>query len=49
MVQITADFITTSKIEIRMDLEVISNMLQEDNTSKLLLDQGTTDAILLDP
>ena len=49
MVQITADFITTSKIEIRMDLEVISNMLQEDNTSKILLDQGTTDAILLDP
>jgi|TARA_Y100000015_G_scaffold22982_1_gene22255 hypothetical protein len=49
MVQITADFITTSKIEIRMDLEVISNMLQEDNTGKILLDQGTTDAILLDP
>ena len=49
MVQITADFITTSKIEIRMDLEVVSNMLQEDNASKILLDQGTTDAILLDP
>jgi hypothetical protein len=49
MVQITADFITTSKIEIRMDLEVVSNMLQEDNSSKILLDQGTTDAILLDP
>ena len=49
MVQITADFITTSKIEIRMDLEVVSNLLQEDNTGKILLDQGTTDAILLDP
>ena len=48
MVQITADFITTSKIEIRMDLEVISKVLQE-NEDELLLDQGTTDAILLDP
>ena len=48
MVQITADFITTSKIEIRMDLEVISKALQE-NEDELLLDQGTTDAILLDP
>ena len=48
MVQITADFITTSKIEIRMDLEVISKVLQE-NEDELLLDQGTTDAILLGP
>lgn len=48
LVQITADFVTTSKIEIRMDLEVASKMLQEDD-SELLLDQGTTDAILLDP
>ncbi len=48
MVQITADFITTSKIEIRMDLEVPSKLLQE-NTDEILLEQGTTDAILLDP
>ena len=48
MVQITADFITTSKIEIRMDLEVVSKALQE-NDDELLLEQGTTDAILLDP
>lgn len=48
MVQITADFITTSKIEIRMDLEVQSKLLQE-NTDEILLEQGTTDAILLDP
>ena len=48
MVQITADFITTSKIEIRMDLEVQGKLLQE-NTDEILLEQGTTDAILLDP
>ena len=48
MVQITADFITTSKIEIRMDLEVQGKFLQE-NDDELLLEQGTTDAILLDP
>lgn len=48
IVQITADFITTSKIEIRMDLEVPGKLLQE-NTDEILLEQGTTDAILLDP
>ena len=48
MVQITADFITTSKIEIRMDLNVEGKVLQE-NEDELLLEQGTTDAILLDP
>ena len=48
MVQITADFITTSKIEIRMDLDVIRKALQE-NEDELLLEQGATDAILLDP
>jgi len=48
MVQITADFITTSKIEIRMDLEVQGKLLQE-NTDEILLEQGATDAILLDP
>ena len=47
MVQITADFITTSKIEIRMDLEVPSKLLQE-NTDEILLEQGTTDAVLLE-
>jgi len=47
MVQITADFITTSKIEIRMDLEVQGKLLQE-NTDDILLEQGTTDAILLE-
>jgi hypothetical protein len=47
MVQITADFITTSKIEIRMDLEVVGKMLQE-NEDQILLEQGTTDAIQLE-
>ena len=47
MVQITADFITTSKIEIRMDLEVQGKLLQE-NTDDILLEQGTTDAVLLE-
>jgi|TARA_Y100000015_G_scaffold26690_1_gene25894 hypothetical protein len=49
MVQITADFITTSKIEIRMDLEVESKALQEDDQSEILLEQGDDDALLLDP
>ena len=48
-VQVQADFITTGAIQLRMDLEATSDMLQEDSVSKLLLDQGTTDAILLDP
>ena len=47
-VQVQADFITTGSIQLRMDLETENKMLQEDD-SKLLLDQGTTDAILLDP
>ena len=47
MVQITADFITTSKIEIRMDLEVQGKLLQE-NADDILLEQGTTDAVLLE-
>jgi hypothetical protein len=47
-VQVQADFITTGSIQLRMDLETESKMLQEDD-SELLLDQGTTDAILLDP
>ena len=48
-VQVQADFITTGAIQLRMDLEATSDMLQEDSASKSLLDQGTTDAILLDP
>ncbi len=47
LVQITADFVTTSKIEIRMDLEVQNKLLQE-NTDEILLEQGTTDAVLLE-
>jgi|TARA_Y100000289_G_C3917603_1_gene148357 hypothetical protein len=48
LVQITADFVTTSKIEIRMDLDVERKMLQENN-GELLLEQGTDQAVLLDP
>ena len=48
-VQVEADFITTGAIQLRMDLEAPSDMLQEDNASKLLLEQGTDDLILLDP
>jgi hypothetical protein len=47
LVQITADFVTTSKIEIRMDLEAQGKLLQE-NTDEILLEQGTTDAVLLE-
>ena len=48
-VQVQADFISTGAIQLRMNLEATSDMLQEDSASKILLDQGTTDAILLDP
>ncbi len=47
MVQITADFITTSKIEIRMDLDPADKILQE-NADEILLEQGTTDALALE-
>ena len=47
MVQITADFITTSKIEIRMELDLADKLLQE-NADEILLEQGTTDAISLE-
>ena len=47
-VQIEADFITTGLIQLRMDLEAVSKMLQE-NDSELLLEQGTDNAVLLDP
>ena len=46
--QIQADFISTGTIQLRMDLEVPAKLLQE-NTDEILLEQGTTDAILLDP
>jgi len=47
LVQITADFITTGSIEIRMDLSVDQKLLQED-ADLILLEQGTTDGILLE-
>tara|TARA_R100000482_G_scaffold86291_1_gene34724 strand:+ start:116 stop:979 length:864 start_codon:yes stop_codon:yes gene_type:complete len=47
-VQVQADFISTGPIQLRMDREVESKMLQE-NEDDVLLEQGTTDAILLDP
>ena len=47
-VQVQADFISTGAIQLRMNLEVSSKLLQED-TDEILLEQGTTDAILLDP
>ena len=47
LVQITADFVTTSKIEMRMDLEVPGKLLQE-NTDDILLEQGIADDLLLE-
>lgn len=47
IVQITADFITTSKIEIRMELDPADKLLQE-NSDDILLEQGTTDALALE-
>jgi hypothetical protein len=46
-VQVEADFITTGLIQLRMDLEVADKLLQE-NTDDILLEQGTTDAVLLE-
>ena len=46
-VQVEADFITTGLIQLRMDLEVADKLVQE-NTDDILLEQGTTDAILLE-
>ena len=46
-VQVEADFITTGLIQLRMDLEVPDKLVQE-NTDEILLEQGTTDAILLE-
>ncbi|REJ66026.1 MAG: hypothetical protein DWQ28_08025 [Proteobacteria bacterium] len=47
-VQVEADFITTGLIQLRMNLETESKALQE-NDSELLLEQGTDNAVLLDP
>lgn len=47
MVQITADFVTTGDIQIRMELEPPDKMLQE-NSDEILLEQGTTDALALE-
>ena len=46
-VQVQADFITTGSIQLRMDLEVESKMLQE-NEDEILLEQGTDRSLLLD-
>lgn len=47
LVQITADFITISEIEIRMNLETVSKLLQEDD-SELVTEQDADDAIGLE-
>lgn len=47
LVQITADFVTTDKIEIRMELDPADKLLQE-NSDEILLEQGTTDALALE-
>jgi hypothetical protein len=44
-IQFTADFITTGQIEIRMNLESPPKLLQE-NSDDILLEQGTTDALM---
>jgi hypothetical protein len=44
-IQFTADFITTGPIEIRMSLESPPKLLQE-NSDDILLEQGTTDALM---
>lgn len=44
-IQITADFITTGLIQIRMALADPPNLLQE-NSDQILLEQGTTDALM---
>lgn len=44
-IQFTADFITTGSIQIRMDLLPPPKLLQE-NSDDILLEQGTTDALM---
>ena len=46
-VQIQADFISTGPIQLRMDLEVESKLLQE-NASDILTEEGAGNAILLE-
>ena len=46
-VQIQADFISTGTIQLRMNLEVPSKLLQEDN-GELITEQSTDDAIALE-
>ena len=48
-VQITADFITTGEIQIRMDLEVATpDALLQEGGDDILLDQGTNAKLLLE-
>jgi|TARA_B100000085_G_scaffold218367_1_gene202996 hypothetical protein len=47
-VQVQADFITTGSIELRMTLETENKMLQE-TEDEIYLEQGTDNALLLDP
>ena len=47
MVQITADFITTGSVEIRMKLETPDDLVQEDG-AELRLDQDSTAKLLLE-
>ena len=47
-VQVQADFITTGSIELRMTLETESKALQE-TEDEIYLEQGTDNALLLDP
>ena len=46
-VQITADFVTTDTIQIRMQLSPPDKLLQE-HSDDILLEQGTTDALALE-
>ena len=46
-VQIQADFISTGTIQLRMNLEVPSKLLQEDD-GELITEQSTDDAIALE-
>ena len=47
IVRITADFVTTGPVQLRVDLNVQEKLLQE-SEDEILLEQGVTDAILLE-
>ena len=47
VVEITADFITTGPIEIRMEVEPVNKVLQED-ANDILLDQDAAAKLLLE-